>query len=248
MSTNDLIIMPVHNEAANLEVLIPQLMQLPQIHLLLVDDASSDGTDRLAARFTADYRGRFFHLFHPRAAGIGVAYRRGIVWTRGNGYRRLIQMDGDGSHRVSDLETLLSTDPALDLVVGSRFCLNGQANMNFLRLGLSKLASWSTAKCVASPFRDPTSGFSVWRSQVLQKLVDSVGSKGHAFNWELKTLAYRAGVRFIEVPIDFAPRGHGRSKLSWRHLLEFAGRFVTHSFRRAEKIPQGEPCPPNDFS
>jgi len=213
-----LVVIPTFNERANIRLLLPQVLaQDRRLHVLVVDDASPDGTGaevRAAARRS---RGRVHLLERPAKLGLGTAYVQGFQWGLQRGYGALVQMDADFSHDPGSLPTLLAGLRERDVVLGSRY-LGGKVsvvNWPLRRLALSMAASWYVRAVTGLPLSDCTGGFKAWRREALQALdLDRVRSDGYSFQVEMNFKAWKKGFRFGEVPIIFIDRTSGSSKLS----------------------------------
>ena len=221
---NPLIVIPTYNERKNLEALVPRIFRvLPHASILVVDDASSDGTARSALRLGRKYGGRIRVISRPGKLGLGSAYIRGFQHALESGsHDPIIQMDADGSHDPASLRDFLQAFRKADVVVGSRY-LDGVRVMNWTwyRLLLSCSANWYARLVTGMPVTDLTGGFNGWRRHVLERAgLGRLRCSGYAFQIELKHAAWRAGARVREVPIVFAGRVEGESKMSRTVVLE----------------------------
>jgi dolichol-phosphate mannosyltransferase len=218
-----IVVVPTYNERDNLEELVTQIfLHLDDVHVLIVDDSSPDGTGQIADRLSWPYAGRLFVLHRPKKEGLGPAYLAGFAFALERGYEFILQMDGDLSHDPSHLPRLRERCRECDLVLGSRY-LNGVAvvNWDFRRLLLSKAASRYARLVLRIPFSDPTGGFKCWRGPALRDLnLKQVFSNGYLFQIEMTYRAFRAGARIGESPIVFFERKVGRSKMNWKIILE----------------------------
>jgi len=217
------IVVPTYNEAANLELLVRGVREAaPEARVLVVDDASPDGTGELADAIAA--RDEQVEVLHrPGKAGLGLAYVNGFAYAlrRGAGY--LVEMDADLSHDPRDLPRLLERAAAgADLVLGSRYVAGGGVeDWDVLRRVLSRGGCRYARAVLGVGVRDLTGGFKCFRAQTL-RLIDfeTVRSEGYAFQVELTYRALARGLRVEEVPITFRDRGAGDSKMSARIALE----------------------------
>lgn len=216
-------VVPTYNERANLEELVEKVSQaLPDLHLLIVDDNSPDGTGELADELSRRYPDRIFVLHRAKKEGLGKAYVDGIKQVLKGDYDYIVQMDADLSHDPIYLPKFFEQIQNYDLVVGSRY-LRGisVANWDLKRLLLSKTASNFVRFITGMPFTDATSGFKCWRREALESIgFQDVFSIGYVFLVEMKYKAYRKGFRVAEVPIVFVERKSGDSKLDWRVVRE----------------------------
>jgi dolichol-phosphate mannosyltransferase len=219
---NILIIVPTYNERENLPRIAQRLLALPtQVHLLVVDDNSPDGTGQVADELAA--RHSEIHVLHRREKnGLGRAYIAGFKWALARDYEFVFEMDGDFSHNPDDIPQFLAAAREADLVLGSRY-INGIRIMNWplSRLMLSKSAATYVRVITGMPFTDPTGGFKCFRRRALQALdLDAVRSNGYSFQIELTHQLWRQGMRIVEVPIIFTERLQGHSKMSGHIVRE----------------------------
>ena len=222
MRPETIVIVPTYNERENLPNVVARLMRLPvELHLLVVDDNSPDGTGILADEFAAkDPR---IHVLHrEEKAGLGRAYCAGFAWALEQGYEFIFEMDGDLSHNPDDIPAFLAAIQNADLVIGSRYS-NGIRVINWPlnRLILSLGAASYVRTITGMPFSDPTGGYKCFRRSALQAVdLSSVRSNGYSFQVELTHKIWRQGLRILEVPITFTDRFHGSSKMSGKIVRE----------------------------
>ncbi len=222
MRPETIVIVPTYNERENLPNVVARLMGLPvELHLLVVDDNSPDGTGILADEFAAkDPR---IHVLHrEEKAGLGRAYCAGFAWALEQGYEFIFEMDGDLSHNPDDIPAFLAAIQNADLVIGSRYS-NGIRVINWPlnRLILSLGAASYVRTITGMPFSDPTGGYKCFRRSALQAVdLSSVRSNGYSFQVELTHKIWRQGLRILEVPITFTDRFHGSSKMSGKIVRE----------------------------
>ena len=218
-----IVIVPTYNERQNIQALVHVLLGFPGVHVLVVDDASPDGTgaeaDRLAA---ADPRVAVLHRTGPR--GLGRSYIDGMRAALARGATHILQMDADFSHDPADVPRLLAASEAVDLAVGSRYVPGGALrNWPAHRRMLSAFANVYVRAITRMSVRDCTSGFRCWRRELLERLpLDRIVSDGYAFQVEMTWEALRAGGRIREIPIVFVERRQGVSKMSARVIAEAA--------------------------
>jgi len=218
-----LVIVPTYNERENLPRKIPQILaQDPCIDVLVVDDASPDGTGEIAAEMAAaDPR---VHVL-PRTAkdGLGAAYLAGFRWGLERPYRLLFEMDADISHPPEALVRMIQEAEHHDVVIGSRY-VDGRvtvSNWPMSRLLVSYFGSWYARAITRMPVRDATGGFNCWRREALEAIdLSRIRSNGYAFQIELKFRAFKKGLRMVEIPILFTERDSGDSKMSKRIVRE----------------------------
>lgn len=211
-----LVITPTFNERDNLGAFVSALhVAQPDAHVLVVDDASPDGTgeeaDRLAA---ADPR---VHCLHRRGKlGLGTAYVEGFLWALERGYRAIAQMDADLSHDPRDLPRMLSRLDHSGLVLGARnIAGGGVVGWGIGRHVLSKGGSVYARTILGLGVRDMTTGFKLWTREALNAIEPAtLRSNGYAFQIETTFRAVVAGVKVVEAPILFVDRRVGESKMS----------------------------------
>ena len=209
-------VVPTYNEVDNLADLLARLRRCtPEVDVLVVDDASPDGTGALADRLAADDPGiRVLH--RPGKQGLGAAYAEAFVVALDAGYELIGEMDADGSHQPEQLPRLLAAARHADVVIGSRWVPGGSVvNWPWHRRALSRGGNLYTRMLLGIHVRDATAGFRVFRRQALETVhLERVQSHGYAFQVELVYLALRAGLRVTEVPIEFVERARGDSKMT----------------------------------
>jgi len=209
-------VVPTYNEVDNLAGLLARLRRSnPEVDVLVVDDGSPDGTGALADRLAdEDPRVRVLHRAHKQ--GLGAAYAEAFVVALDEGYDLIGEMDADGSHQPEQLPRLLAATTDADLVIGSRWVPGGSVvNWPWHRRALSRGGNLYTRALLGIRVRDATAGFRVFRRQALEAVhLERVQSHGYAFQVELVYLALRAGLRVVEVPIEFVERERGDSKMT----------------------------------
>lgn len=216
-----LVVTPTYNERENLGPLVEAVLAQPiGADYLVVDDASPDGTGRLADEIAAR-EPRFRVLHRPGKLGLGTAYRQAFHRALEEGYDAVVSMDGDWSHDPSYLPALVEAAARADLVIGSRY-LNGISvvNWDLKRLILSQFANSYARRITGLPFRDCTSGFQCLTRRALEAVrLGRIRTSGYSFLIELKYRVIRAGLGGIEVPIVFTDRRSGSSKISKTEVL-----------------------------
>jgi len=221
------VIIPTYNEAHNIASVIGQVLAKdPAVSVLVVDDASSDGTQGLVREAAARHPGRVDLLERPGKLGLGTAYLAGFRRALEQGFELLCEMDADLSHQPSDLPALIDAVASgrADLAVGSRY-LDGVRVINWplSRLFLSYGAGIYTRLITGIPVRDVTSGFKCFHRRVLEGIpLYRVKSNGYSFQIEMSYRAWKAGFRIVEVPIVFIERSEGQSKMSRAIVREAA--------------------------
>jgi dolichol-phosphate mannosyltransferase len=216
------VVLPTYNERDNLLAIVPAILAAsPELDVLIVDDASPDGTGALAEELAArEKRVRVLH--RERREGLGPAYLAGFDVALGAGYGRILEMDADFSHEPARLPALLAASRDADLVLGSRYVEGGgTTHWGLGRRLLSRGGSSYARLILGVPVHDLTGGFKCFRREVLERIdLNTVTSVGYAFQIELTYRALRAGFRVVEVPIVFADRRVGQSKMSRAIVLE----------------------------
>jgi dolichol-phosphate mannosyltransferase len=218
------ICLPTYNERANLE---PMLLALRGVLrdgdcVLVIDDGSPDGTGELADRLAEELA--FVDVLHrSRKEGLGPAYLAGFHQVLAGNAELVLEMDCDFSHDPADVQRLIAAvEEGADLALGSRYVPGGGVrDWGIIRRFISRGASVYTGLFLRMGVSDPTGGFKCFRRRVLETIdLDAIDAKGYAFQIETTYRAKRAGFRVVEVPITFADREHGRSKLSRAIVLE----------------------------
>ncbi len=219
-----LVIVPTYNERANIRPLLDQLLAIPNLRILIVDDASPDGTGQAADEYAAANRARVQVLHRRGKRGLGLSYIDGMYVALRTDATHICQMDADLSHNPADIPRLLEAAADADFVIGSRYVPGGRIeNWPLHRRLLSAFANRYIRAITRISIRDCTSGFRCWRREALERLpLASITSDGYAFIVELAFDAWRAGLRCSEVPITFVERREGASKMSSGVIVESA--------------------------
>jgi dolichol-phosphate mannosyltransferase len=211
-----LVVIPTYDEAQNIELVLDRLRaSVPATDVLVVDDASPDGTGDLAEKVARS--DEHVHVLHRAGkTGLGAAYLDGFQWGLERGYDVLVEMDADGSHLPEQLPRLLDALPRADLVLGSRWVAGGRVlNWPLWRKALSRGGNLYARAALGLPLRDSTGGFRAFRRSTLEGVsLDSVASAGYCFQIDLAWRTVAAGYRVVEVPITFVDREYGESKMT----------------------------------
>lgn len=211
-----LVIVPTYNELAGLEEILHRIRAaVPEAHVLVVDDASPDGTGRLADAI-AERDAAISVLHRTGKDGLGKAYLAGFAIGLEQGYDLIVQLDADGSHPPEQLQRMLElARGGGDLVIGSRWVEGGAVrNWPRYRQAISRFGNAYSRTVLRSRIRDITAGYRVFRASTLHGLeLESVASQGYCFQVELAWRVERRGGRVIEHPITFVERATGRSKM-----------------------------------
>ncbi|HET7250727.1 MAG TPA: polyprenol monophosphomannose synthase [Gemmatimonadales bacterium] len=223
MAERALVVIPTYNEAANLPQIVPQVLaQDARLEVLVVDDASPDGTGQLADSL-AQREPRVHVLHRSGKLGLGTAYIAGFRWALEQGVDYVFEMDADFSHDPAHLKEFLKAAASADLVLGSRY-LGGRVTVVNWPIGRLMLSYWANvyARWVTGlRIWDLTGGFKCFRTKVLQAIdLSQVRSNGYAFQIEMSVRAWRKGFKLAEVPIVFVDRTEGQSKMNRKIVRE----------------------------
>lgn len=226
-----MIVLPTYNESENLPPLMEALfhLPLPDMHVLVVDDSSPDGTGQLAEDLSAQYGGRIRVLHRTEKAGLGPAYIAGFKQALADGADMILQMDADFSHQPKYIPQMLNVlNQGAEMVLGSRFVRGGSVDQSWSMY--RKLLSWWANRIYVPtilhiPVYDATGGYRLWRRETLVGMdLDRIKSNGYVFQVEMAYVAVRLGYKVVEVPIHFPDRQRGESKMDSRIALEAARR------------------------
>jgi dolichol-phosphate mannosyltransferase len=218
-----LVIVPTYNERFNVARLIPSILaQDPSLEVLVVDDASPDGTGAIVDGIAAN-NSRVHVIHRAGKLGLGTAYIAGFRWALERKYDLIFEMDADFSHNPERLPEFLDAIKDADLVLGSRY-QEGHVNVvnwPMSRLFLSYGANIYARAVTGLPVFDATGGFKCFRRNVLESIdLTSVKSNGYAFQIEMSFRAWKLGYRLVEIPIIFVDRTEGHSKMSKKIVRE----------------------------
>lgn len=214
-----LVIIPTYNEIENISAIIDAVVALPEnFNVLIIDDASPDGTQDMVRKKMTEYPGRVFMECRSGKLGLGTAYIHGFKWGLREGYQYIIEMDADFSHNPADLPKLLTEcrDKGADMSIGSRYITGvNVVNWPMGRVLMSYFASAYVRIITRMPLRDSTAGFVCYRRRVLEAIdLDKVRFKGYAFQIEMKFTTWCKKFKIVEVPIIFVNRQLGTSKMN----------------------------------
>jgi len=235
-----LVIVPTYNERENLPRILGRVRTaVPDVHVLVADDNSPDGTGDLADELAA--ADDHVHVLHrPGKQGLGAAYLHGFAWGMEHGYDVLVEMDADGSHPPEQLPDLLDRiEAGADLVLGSRYVPGGSVvNWPRSREVLSRGGNLYSRLALGVQLRDITGGYRAFRRTTLEKLdLHDISSQGYCFQVDLAQRAIRRGLRVEEVPITFVEREFGTSKMSRAIVAEALWQVTTWGARhRAHQL------------
>jgi dolichol-phosphate mannosyltransferase len=212
--------LPTYNERENLEPMLSAL-GAHGVRVLVIDDNSPDGTGELADRLARELD--YVDVLHrPRKEGLGPAYIAGFRRALADGAERVLEMDCDFSHDPADVPRLIAATDDADLALGSRYVEGGEiADWGAVRRAISAAGSAYARLLLSVGIRDLTGGFKCYRREVLETIdLDAIHARGYAFQIETTYRALRAGFRIVEIPIRFADREAGGSKMNRAIVLE----------------------------
>lgn len=235
-----LIVVPTYDEVGNVALVLRQLrLAVPEADILVVDDSSPDGTGQLVLTIGAEL-GRIDLLTRPGKLGLGSAYRDGLAWGLDRGYEVLVEMDADLSHDPAAVPSLLAAlDDGADLAIGSRYIDGGNiVGWARHRRMLSRYGNSYSSAMLGLHVHDLTSGFRAFRAETLMRIVvASTQANGYGFQIEMVDRVARAGGIVVEVPITFAERQEGQSKMSTRIVVEALALVTWWRLRGRRTIP-----------
>ncbi len=214
-----LVIIPTYNEIENIGKIIDAVMRLSDgFDVLVIDDASPDGTQDAVLSKIEQYPGRVYMETRQGKLGLGTAYIHGFKWALSRQYGYVIEMDADFSHNPADLLKLYHQcrDHGADIAIGSRYVSGvNVVNWPMRRVLMSYFASMYVRVITRMPLRDSTAGFVCYRAEVLRTLnLDNIQFKGYAFQIEMKFKSWFRKFKIVEVPIVFVNRQLGTSKMN----------------------------------
>lgn len=239
------IVIPTYNELENLAKITAALFELniPNLEILIVDDASPDGTGQMADQLVEQYPHRFHVLHRPGKLGLGTAYLQGFTWALQQGAETLIQMDADFSHSPAYIPQMLELMREYDVVIGSRYVTGGRLDECW-SWGRWFLSWWANSVWVrlilGVQSKDATAGFKCWRASALRAVgLERIQSNGYVFQVEMCYVAEKIGLRMLEIPIYFEDRRIGHSKMSIPIKIEAALRVFDIRKRHHRVKPAG---------
>ena len=213
-----IVIIPTYNEKENIERIIRKIFSLEgNFNILIIDDGSPDGTQNIVKRLQTEFNERLHLIEREGKLGLGTAYLTGFKWAVAHDYDYIFEMDADFSHNPDDLLRLSSTcDNGADVAIGSRYC-NGISVINWPigRVIMSYYASAYVRTVLRMKIYDCTAGFICYKKAVLENIdLENIKMKGYGFQIEMKYNAYKLGFKIKVVPIIFADRTEGTSKMN----------------------------------
>ena len=223
------VVVPTYNEAENLPRLVSVLFSLPlDLSVLVVDDNSPDGTGDLADGLAKEHPGRVTVLHRAGKLGLRSAYIEGFHKAFELGAEAVVQMDADFSHDPQVIQEMAKRIESCDVVIGSRYVKGGSLDERWplWRKGLSAFGNFYARTILGFPLHDVTTGFRMWRREALQGMpLDRIRSNGYIFLVEMAYVAFLMEYDITEVPIYFADRRWGKSKMSLKIQMEAAMRI-----------------------
>jgi dolichol-phosphate mannosyltransferase len=223
-SRDTLAIIPTYNERENLPAIVARIHRAHgDVHILIVDDGSPDGTGQIADSMARVDSHRIHVLHRPAKQGLGAAYLAGFAWGMSRAYSVIVEIDADGSHPPEHLYRLLDAiDAGADLAIGSRYVPGGEiCNWPCRRKILSRTANLYARIFLGASVNDITAGYRAYRREVLEKIdLSTVSSRGYCFQIDLTWRTVANGFAVVEVPITFVERALGVSKMSGANIRE----------------------------
>lgn len=234
------IVTPTYNERGNLEEFVKRVAGagLPDFKIIVVDDNSPDGTGELAEKLAEKYPLKVLHR-HGKS-GLGTAYVHAFKKILAGEFKNwgdpelIVQMDADLSHDPKAIPAMLAKAENHDVILGSRYIPGGKIeNWNLTRRALSRFGNIYAHAVLNLPYRDMTGGFKCFKKHVLENIdLDSLSSVGYNFQIETTHKAHQRGYKILEVPITFAERKTGKSKIDLPIILESFWKVLTLRFKR----------------
>jgi dolichol-phosphate mannosyltransferase len=222
-----IVVIPTYNEVESIGVLLDALKLLP-VDILVIDDASPDGTAELCRARGVEVISRSGKM------GLGGAYRTGFAVALERGYSNVIEMDADGSHQVSDLVKMMEWIGTSELLIGSRWVADGAIqNWSKFREYLSKAANAYANVVLSLGIKDTTSGLRIYNADLLKRMdISTIRSEGYCFQIEMTRRVIARGGSIGEIPITFIERAHGVSKMSFAIAFEAVLRITSWGLLR----------------
>ncbi len=218
-----LVVIPTYNERENIQRLIPVILGLPQgFDVLVIDDASPDGTGEAAEELARQNPGCVRVIHRAGKQGLGSAYVQGFKFALTQTYDLIFQMDADFQHDPLDLPRFAAAAQDADVVIGSRYVEGGTTtDWSLFRRMISQGGAAYTRALLGLPYHDVTTGYRCFRRQVLQRLnLDDITTTGFGFQVEMLYRCYQLGARVTELPIVFHVRRVGESKMNSSIFVE----------------------------
>jgi len=235
MTEKIFIVIPTYKEKSNIEKLLKDIfdLKIENLHILVVDDNSPDGTGQLVEELKSKYKN--LEIIHrPKKMGLGTAYVEGFKYALTNGADFIFEMDADFSHQPKSIKDFLSAIKDYDLVLGSRYVEGGRiVNWNIFRRLISRLGNIYAQIILSLPIKDLTGGFKCYRRQVLESInLDDLSSVGYNFQIETTYKVYKLGFKIKEIPIVFTERALGKSKFDFKIIFESFLKVIFLKFKK----------------
>ena len=237
------IVVPTYNEKDNLPILVESLFKLniKNLNILIVDDNSPDGTGKIADEIIEKNPGVVSVIHRKGKLGLGTAYITGFKYCLDQGADQIVQMDADFSHNPEKVTELIDRLKESDMALGSRYVRGGSLDEDwaFWRKGLSSFGNLYTRLILRMPIKDVTGGYRAWKKETLEGIpFERVKSQGYAFQIEMAYITHLKGYSISEVPIYFADRSRGDSKMSIKIQIEAARRVwsILFEYRDLKRI------------
>lgn len=224
---NITIVIPTYNEAENIPKLVSLIFELPLpgLNLLIVDDNSPDGSGQIAEELGRQSGGRVRVLHRPGKLGLGTAYIQGFQLALSQGADYIGQMDADFSHPIDKIVPMVEALSEYDFAIGSRYVPGGRLDERWpiWRMALSGWGNFYARTILGMQIRDVTGGYKLWKRETLSAMpLERIRSNGYVFQVEMSYVASLLGFRCKEIPIYFADRRWGKSKMNFRIQVEAA--------------------------
>jgi dolichol-phosphate mannosyltransferase len=240
------VIIPTYNEVENLPLIVARLRALPleDLSILVIDDNSPDGTGALADELAERYKGQISVMHRKGKLGLGTAYISGFKQVLQTNTAYIAHLDADFSHQPEKLLEFMKSIEGSDVVFGSRYTPGGSLDRHWpaWRKWLSNFGNTYARTILRIPTKDLTGGFRLWRRETLAAMPwDRVRSNGYVFMVETAYLAHKLGFKIKEVPIYFAERTRGKSKMNFSIQVEAALRVwsLISRYRDIQPLPRG---------
>lgn len=233
MKNKSIVIIPTYNEVDNIGPIIDEVWKhSPELHVLVVDDNSKDGTAEVVKQKMNGNSDKLFILEREGKLGLATAYIAGFKNALSRDYTKIVEMDADFSHDPKTLVDIIANLDTCDVVIGSRYVQGGGTeNWHPLRKKISQFGSLYARMILGAPINDFTGGFNGWTSNVLNSIeLDEIKSEGYSFQIELKYRAYNKKFSIREIPILFSERREGQSKMSGGIIFEALYRVLMLRF------------------
>lgn len=212
------VVIPTFNEIENIENIIRKTFSVSDVHILIVDDGSPDGTGLKVKELMSEFPEKLFIQERKGKLGLGTAYLHGFKWALDRGYEYIFEMDADFSHNPEDLSRLYDAckNQNADLAIGSRYCSGVNVlNWPMMRLLMSYYGSMYVRFILKIPIMDTTAGFKCYKAEVLKAIdFSKIQHIGYGFQIEMKFNVFKLGFNIVEVPIIFIDRTLGTSKMN----------------------------------